>query len=75
MGPLVGPTLVGPTGPTVGPICGTHMLDQSEPFTRDPTAEIFQPTWRHVGAEPPMSFKDLMSASYCGRVKATPFCV
>jgi len=53
-GLLVGPTLLGPMGPTVGPICGTHMLDQSEPFTRDPTAEIFQPTWRNVGAEIPL---------------------
>ena len=59
-GPLVGPTVLGPTGPTVGLICGTHMLDQSEPFTRDLTVEIFQPTWRNVETEiPPFrSFKD-----------------
>ena len=58
--------LVGPVSPQWGPLGsygahgGTHMLDQSEPFTRDPTAEIFQPTWRNMGAEiPPFrSIKD-----------------
>ena len=65
----------GSHGSTVGPTCGTHivgsygahggahMLDQSEPFTRDPTAEIFQPTWRNVGAEiPPLVCSIIMGS-------------